>query len=246
MLLGAMGDAHGGRYLRQEGLTEQLDGLDLLLLAGDITDANDLQAYGRVLDAVRKRSAVPIVAVFGNDEYEQDRTAYRSTYDITFLDDERVDLTIEGKIVRIVGTTGSLDRPTWWQRTHRPGIWEAYQERVRKVSSLLVRDGCDVLILLSHYAPTYLTLQGEKERAFPEMGSRAMEAVVLERAPDLVIHAHAHSGSPSAVLVRGQRSLDDFARRVAVPVLNVSLPLNRKVVRLEVNAGGTVDVRVRE
>jgi len=246
MLLGAMGDAHGGRYLRQEGLTEQLEGLDLLLLAGDITDANDLGAYGRVLSAVRKRSDVPIVAAFGNDEYEQDRAGYRDAYDITFLDDERVDLEVRGRTVRVVGTTGVLDRPTWWQRTNRPGMWDVYKERLQKVSSLLTREGCDVLILLSHYAPTFLTLEGEKERAFPEMGSRALEAVVLEKVPDLVIHAHAHSGTRSAVLSRGQRSLDDFSRRVAVPVWNVSLPLNKRVVRFEVSVEGMVDVRVRE
>jgi len=180
VLIGAMGDAHGGRFLRPEGLKEQLEGLDLLLLAGDITDSNDLGAFDTVLSAIRKRSGVPIVAVFGNDEYEQDRPRYRERYDIAFLDDERTDLDIDGRKVRIVGTTGALDRPTWWQRNNMPGVHEKYLRRVGMVSSLLEREGCDVLILLSHYATTYLTLQGEKERAFSEMGSRAMEAVLLE------------------------------------------------------------------
>lgn len=245
MLFGAMGDAHGGRHLRQEGLNEQLADLDLLLLAGDITDANDLGAYGKVLNIIRKRSAFPIVAVFGNDEYEQDRAHYRDVYDITFLDDERVDLDIAGVKVRIVGTTGSLDRPTWWQKNNVPRIWEKYLERVEKVSSLLERDGRDLLILLSHYAPTYQTLKGEKKRAFPEMGSRAMEAVLLEKAPDLAIHAHAHGGTPSAVVSKEQRTLDDLGKRTAVPVWNVSLPLNKKLIRFKVTEGEEIDVRVQ-
>ncbi len=245
MQFGAMGDAHGGRYLRQEGLKEQLEGLGLLLLAGDITDSNDVAAFGTVLDAIRERTDALVVATFGNEEYEQDRAAYRKTYDIMFLDDERIDLEIDGIRVRIVGTTGSLDRPTWWQRTHVADIWSRYSERNKKISSLLRRDGCDLLILLSHYAPTYLTLEGEKERAFPEMGSRAMEEVLLERVPDLAIHAHAHSGTPWAAVSNKQRTLEDFGKKIAIPVWNVSLPLNKKIIRFEVTKDEDVDVRVQ-
>ncbi len=244
MLLGAMGDAHGGRFLRQEGLGRELKDLDLLLLAGDITDSSDIDAYGTVLAAIRKRSDVPIVAVFGNDEYEQDREELRRMYDITFLDDERVDLNIDGRIVRIVGTTGALDRPTWWQRNNVPGIHEKYRKRVETVSSLLDREGCDLLILLSHYATTYHTLRGEKERAFPEMGSRAMESVLLEKRPDLSIHAHAHGGSRHTVVSKKQRTLDDPRGGVAVPVWNVSLPLNKGITRFEIEVGEVNDVRV--
>ena len=244
-MLGAMGDAHGGRFLRQEGLNRELNGLDLLLLAGDITDSSDVDAYGTVLTAIRKRSDVPIVAVFGNDEYEQDRRTLRETYNITFLDDERADLTIDGHIVRIVGTTGVLDRPTWWQRNNVPGIQETYHKRIEKVAALLEREGCDLLILLSHYATTFKTLRGEKERAFPEMGSRAMEAVLLEKRPDLSIHAHAHSGYRSAVVSRKQRTLDDPSGSVAVPVWNVSLPLNKGITRFEIEIGEVNDVRLR-
>ena len=242
VLLGAMGDAHGGRFLRLEGLKRELKDLDLLLLAGDITDSSDINAYGTVLRTIRKRSDAPIVAAFGNDEYEQDRPTFRERYDITFLDDERVDIEVDGHTVRIVGTTGVLDRPTWWQRNNVPGIHEAYRKRVDIVASLLERDGCDVLILLSHYATTYRTLRGETERAFPEMGSRAMEAVLLDKRPDLSIHAHAHGGSRFAVVSKKQRTLDG-ARGVLV--WNVSLPLNKGVTRFEITVGETNDVRVR-
>lgn len=243
VLIGAMGDAHGGRSLRLEGLQRQLEGLDLLLLAGDITDSSNIDAFGTVLKAIRKRSSVPIVAIFGNDEYEQDRDSFRETYDITFLDDERADINIGEHTVRIVGTTGVLDRPTWWQRNNVPGIYEKYRKRVEVVADLLDREGCDVLILLSHYATTYLTLHGERERAFPEMGSRAMEAVLLEKRPDISIHAHAHNGSKYAVVSRKRRSPDDEGGP-AVLVWNVSLPLNKGVTRFEISVGEVNDVRV--
>jgi Ca-activated chloride channel family protein len=91
----------------------------------------------------------------------------------------------------------------------------------------------DIIILLSHYSPTYLTLEGERPKAFPEMGSQAMESVLLERPPDLVIHAHAHAGTRHAVLGGGQQRLDRPEARV--PVWNVSLPLCRGVTILEMN-----------
>ena len=145
-----------------------------------------------------------------------------------------MDLEVDGHVVRIVGTTGVLDRPTWWQRKNIPGIQEKYRKRVDTVASLLDRDGCDVLILLSHYATTYRTLRGETERAFPEMGSRAMEAVLLDKRPDLSIHAHAHGGSRFAVVSRKQRTLDDDG---GVLVWNVSLPLNKGIARFEIAVG---------
>jgi Icc-related predicted phosphoesterase len=232
MIVGAMGDAHGGKFF-EDGMAERLEGVDLLLLAGDIADSNDLEGFARVLGPVKERYDGRIVAVFGNDEYEQDRPAYRGRFDAIFLDDEAVDLRIDGRTVRVVGTSGSLDRPTWWQRTHIPDIGARYKHRVEKVSGLLERGRSDVLILLSHYVPTYLTLEGERPKAFPEMGSKAMEKVLLERRPDLAIHAHAHAGSPHAVLKEAQGRLDRPA--ASVPIWNVSLPLNKEVVRLEMD-----------
>ena len=126
-------------------------------------------------------------------------------------------------------------------------MWQIYGVDIQsgtKRSLSAQADGCDLLILLSHYAPTYLTL-GEKERAFPEMGSRAMEEVLLERVPDLAIHAHAHSGTPWAAVSNKQRTLEDFGKKIAIPVWNVSLPLNKKIIRFEVTKDEDVDVRVQ-
>lgn len=234
MIIGAMGDAHGGKYFNA-GMADRLEGVDLLLLAGDIAEGNDIESFALVWKDIRSKYHGKVVAVFGNDEYEQDRPAYRERFDATFLDDEAVDLQVNGRRVRVVGTSGSLDRPTWWQRTNLPDIWARYKQRVDKVSGLLKEGNHDLLILLSHYAPTYITLEGERPKAFPEMGSKAMEKVILERAPDLVIHAHAHSGTKHAILREAQWRLDRPV--VSVPIWNVSLPLNREIVRLELNKG---------
>lgn len=243
MIIGAMGDAHGGKYF-QEAMVERLSGVDLLLLAGDIADSNDIEGFDRVWRPIRSAFDGPIVAVFGNDEYEQDRAAYRSRFEAIFLDDEAAELEIDGAKVRIVGTTGPLDRPTWWQRTHVPNVWVKYKERVARLDALLERGDADLLVLLSHYAPTYLTLEGERPKAFPEMGSKAMERVLLGRRPDLVVHAHAHSGSRHDILKEKQATLDGPQVRT-VPIWNVSLPLDREITRLELSRNGEWDVQLQ-
>ena len=239
MIIGALGDAHGHKYLDSvKGLDEDLHNVDLILLAGDIAESNRESEFEYVVGKIRESSRAPIVGVFGNDEWEQSRDDYRKKFPITFLDDQTTMVSVDGTKIKIVGTTGSLDRPTWWQRTHVPDIWKKYKERVSKINSLLDREDSDMLILLMHYAPTYLTLEGEKERAFPEMGSKLFEPVLLKAQPDLVIHAHAHGGKRKAILKEVQKSLDDFKARVLeVPIYNVSLPLVGRVTKFLVDRG---------
>ena len=118
---------------------------DLALLAGDITDSNSLDGYGEVIGAIKEMSDADIVAVFGNEEYDASHLDYRQRFRITFLEDEVKDFVVEGVKLRIVGSTGSLDRPTWWQRNNVPDIWRRYKERVNKVGGLLERGDADVL-----------------------------------------------------------------------------------------------------
>jgi len=240
MIVGAVGDFHGRKYLDLARGSPRIGDADLILLAGDVTDGNDLEQFELVLEALRRETSAGIVAVFGNEEYEQSHLDYREKFDIIFLDDEAVVLEVGGLKVKVVGTTGSLDRPTWWQRTNLPDVWKRYQKRAERVSGLLSREGSDVLILLMHYAPTYRTLGGEKEERFAEMGSRRYERVIMEKAPDAVFHAHAHNGTRQAVLAEEQRSLEDFnegARRI--PVFNVSLPLDRSITIVEIGGRGS-------
>jgi len=235
MLIGAFGDLHGDRFV--EFLIpslRRLEEVDLLLLAGDITAKGDLNSFRTATALLKEHTDAPVLAVFGNEEYPQNHDLYRDAIPITFLDDEILDLNLEGMRVRVLGTQGSLDRPTWWQRNNIPGIWRSYGERVELVSRLLQRGEEDVLIMLSHYPPSRLTLGGVAPRSHEEMTSRAMEGVLELRRPDLVVHGHAHRGRREAVIGGGQTSLDDFgSRRKGVPVFNVALPLAREVTFLE-------------
>lgn len=233
MRLLAVGDVHGDRHL--EALRERLalrPAADVVLLAGDLTERNDLSAFGQVVDAVREATDAPLFGVFGNEEWAESHDAYRKAFPVTFLHDEVAHLEVEGFAFRLVGSTGSLDTPTWWQRTHLPHIYRDYAARVQRLDELLAGDA--YRILLTHYAPTYRTLVGEGESWWDQMGSRRMEEVLLRRRPDLVVHGHAHKGIPYAELRTDQTTLTDFALGRVIPVHNVAFPVQEDVTIVEI------------
>ena len=236
MRIAAVGDIHGHENLaafRADLAT--LGPVDLLLLAGDTTERNDLDAFGEALEAIRAHVEAPIWAVFGNNEYEHDRPTYVARYadrfGVRFLQDEAVQFESGGKAVRVVGSLGSLDRPTFWQRKNLPHLEAEYRGRIDALDRLLA--GVGLRILLTHYPPTYATMGGEKEPWRPELGCKALEPVLLRRRPTLVIHGHIHKGIPYAELRPERRTLDAYADGPPVPVHNVAYPVRRAISAFE-------------
>ncbi len=238
MRVAAVGDIHGeenlGPFLSD---LDRLPDVDLLLLAGDTTDRNNLEAYGAVLEAIRARTDAPLWAVFGNNEYGHDHPTYIARFGerfgLRFLENQDAVFEASGERLRIIGSTGSLDRPTYWQRTNLPQVEAEYRRRVTDLDRLL--QGDDVRMLLTHYPPTYATMGGEKEAWRPELGCKALEPVLLRRRPTLVVHGHIHKGIPYAELRPARTTLDGFAEVSApVPVHNVAYPVRKAITLLEV------------
>ncbi len=231
--MAAVGDVHGRESLEPfRRALAAIEDPDLFLLAGDLTDHNRIEEFGEVVAAVKERASCPIVCIFGNNEWTADHGKYRQKFNLIFLDDEDYVFEIGGKAIRIIGSTGSLDEATWWQRNNVPGIAQEYETRIRRLDQLLAGD--DFRLLLTHYPPTHVTMGGEKEDWRPELGCKAFEPVLLRRRPTLVIHGHIHKGIPFAELRPTSRSLDDFAAGVApVPVHNVAYPVRRTVSTFE-------------
>ena len=233
MRIAAVGDVHGDEH--REMLASDLDRLgpvDLFLLAGDLTDRNDREAYGRVLETVRSRTGAPMYAVFGNNEYEDSVPEYverfSDRYGVRFLRDEAVSFNTQRASGRIVGSTGSLDRPTWWQRKNLPHMADTYRRRIGLLDTLLA--GTDLRILLTHYPPTYVTMGDEKDAWRPELGCQALEPVLLRRRPNLVIHGHIHKGIPEADLRPKFDRIDDFGDHATpLRVYNVAYPVRRSI-----------------
>jgi Icc-related predicted phosphoesterase len=210
----------------------RLGPVDLFLLAGDTTDRNDLEAYDDVLRTIRSRVSAPIAAVFGNNEYSDDHPTYvarfADRYEVRFLQDETAQFSADGRKVRVVGSLGCLDRPTWWQRKNMPHLAEEYRRRIGTLDDLLAGD--DLRILLTHYPPTYVTMGAEKEEWRAELGCKALEPVLLRRRPRLVVHGHIHKGTPTGELRPTRSRLDDFtASATPVPVQNVAYPVRRAI-----------------
>jgi len=234
LTIGAVADVHSPKYLKlfREAMdTLDVSAIDLMFLAGDMIYKGRVEEMNNIIDILERKGVnCPIIAVFGNEEFEDRHEKIRRLCEgkIIFLDDESVVLNLKGLKVGIVGTKGSLDKPTTWQARNIPNIQQIYSERIKKVDNLLANLNSDVKILLMHYAPTYKTLKGEKTSIYPLLGSKKFEEVILRRRPDLVIHAHAHNGS-------------EFASLNGIPVYNVSLPLTRKICIIKLKGARGLD-----
>lgn len=231
LLVAATSDVHSPRYLLEfiAALGRHRDAcgrVRLFIFAGDMVEKGRVAALEPVVKAVRSscRSA-RIVAVFGNEEYMDRETLFVERYkDVVWLNDNYMTLEYGGYRVAVYGTRGAIDRPTPWQRRNIPGIHRIYSERVsrlRETVSALRRKGYYVIVV-THYAPTRKTVEGEDPKIWPYLASTAMERAIEESKPNLVIHGHAHHARRLEALV-GETL-----------VVNVAFPARRDIVLLDV------------
>jgi Icc-related predicted phosphoesterase len=195
---------------------------DLFLLAGDVIHRGKVEEYEKVYNVFFGKVSCPIIACFGNDEFgPKTRMLIENRVpDIKFLDDESLTLEVNSLSVGIVGSLGSLDRPTFWQRNNIPNIYEIYSKRVETVEKLLSSLNTDFNILLIHYAPTYTILEGENPRVYPELGSKDYERIIKEKKLSLVITGHSHKGKKEVWID-------------TIPIFNVALPLRKEIVVID-------------
>ena len=224
MLIAATADVHSPLYY--EEWIKALDNLpkkpDLFLIVGDMIDRGNIKEYERIYNALFGKIACPIVACFGNNEYEEQEEELKQKFpEIRFLNDEAIVLEIKNMPVGIVGSRGSLEKPTRWQKAHIPNIEKIYSDRIEIVKLKFKKIiYAPFKILLMHYAPTYKTLEGENPMFYGSMGWNAYENVLLEVRPNLVVHGHSHKGIRMAWVD-------------TVPVFNVSFPANREIVLID-------------
>ena len=140
---------------------------------------------------------------------------------VDWLNDEYKVYECGDKRIAVIGTRGALARPTRWQRRHMPWLEKVYRERPRRIIELAgeARRESDYIIILSHYALSKATIEGEPPRIWPELYSPLMEKAILKIRPEAAIHGHAHNGKP-------------FAFMEGIPVYNVALPLNKRIVEV--------------
>ncbi len=214
----ATSDIHAPKYLNVFAKSlARINNLDFFLIGGDMILKGEIKQYDKILELVTRKFDCPILAVFGNEEYEdlhdQIRTRYSS---IEFLDDEVKILNVKGINIGIVGTTGSLDELTWWQAKNRPENLQIYKHRIEKIDKLLSELQTEVKILLSHYALTYETMKGERTFSYPQLGSKHYEGIIKKYDLKYAFHGHVHKGLSQIKL--GNTN-----------VFNISIPKSKRI-----------------
>jgi len=222
-------DVHSPRYftLFAASLAKvDLKNVEVVIMAGDIVEKGRVEALKPVIDVLRRHvPSKPVYAVFGNEEYFDMEKAFTDSYpEITWLNDNAVEVEVEGVRLCIVGSRGILSRPTHWQAKHIPGIHEIYRARVRRLMHILsrCREQCDKVILATHYACSYATIKGEPPSIYPYLGYPLIETLPPAARPDIAVHGHAHNAKVLRALVN------------SVEVHNVAVPARGGVTLLNI------------
>jgi Icc-related predicted phosphoesterase len=231
----AAGDVHADASRRAdlEAAFRNLRGnADLVLLAGDLT-THGRPEEAKVVAEASQLAGLPVFSVLGNHDWHCNRAgeviAVMEEAGVTMLDRSWTTCEVGGESVGIVGTKGFVGG---FPGSHLPDfgeplLREVYAETGREVAAL--EDGlraiadCDYRLVLMHYSPTLMTLEGERPEIAAFLGSDRLAHPIADHCPDLVLHGHAHAGRFDGTIG-------------SVPVFNVALPMKREFWVFELSA----------
>ncbi len=231
----AAGDVHADASRRAD-LESAFTGLrgraDLVLLAGDLT-THGRPEEAQVVAEASQLAELPVFSVLGNHDWHSNRAAEVSAVmeeaGVTMLDRSWATCEVGGVSVGIVGAKGFVGG---FPGSHMPDfgeplLREVYAETGREVAAL--EDGlratadCDFRVVLLHYSPTLMTLEGERPEIAAFLGCDRLAHPIADHCPDLVLHGHAHAGRFDGTIG-------------TVPVFNVALPMKREFWVFELSA----------
>ena len=225
--IAAAGDIHASAATRtrlEEAFASLDPGVDLVLLAGDLTTHGDPE-QAAVCAAAARYVSVPVVAVLGNHDHHDGRgVEVRSALEgggVVVLERSSTVLEVDGVEVGIVGTKGFVggfagsSLPDFGEPLLRRVYAETTEEVCALERGLQEIAGSSLRIVLLHYAPVEETLAGEPVGIHTYLGSGRLATPIAEYQPDLVLHGHAHAGS--------------FEGRIGnSPVYNVAVHVTRR------------------
>ena len=138
----ATADVHSPRFLNEfkENLSAH-EPPDVFFFAGDMINRGSAEEYPIVLDTIEETlgDSFPIIGCFGNEEYNEVRKEIISLVGnrMIFLDENSTIIESNELKIGIVGTQGSLDKATSWQRTNIPSVKGVFERRAKRAESLL-------------------------------------------------------------------------------------------------------------
>ena len=222
----AVGDVHCTKTSAgalQPLFAQMAECADVIALAGDLVDyglPDEANVLVKELSAVVKGN-VPVVAVLGNHDYEGGQSDQVKQIlcagGITVLDGDAVEIKGVG-FAGAKGFCGGFGRRAlepWGEPAIKAFVRESLDEAL-KLESALARLRATNRIALLHYSPIQATIEGEPLEIYPFLGSSRLEEPINRYEVDVVLHGHAHHGSPE-----GRTSTQ-------IPVYNVSMPLLKR------------------
>jgi Icc-related predicted phosphoesterase len=180
-----------------EGVEDQAD---VLIIAGDLTDSG-LPAELKVLLEELAHVRLPIVAVLGNHDHEngmeEELTRMLRGSGILVLEGNAVeigDVGFAGTKGFCGGFDGRMVQP-FGEKAIKDFIQTGIDEVMRLENAVTKLDSRKKVGVL-HYAPIKTTLEGESPELFAFLGSSRLGAALDRHGVDVIVHGHAHNGSP--------------------------------------------------
>ncbi len=197
---------------------------DLLIVAGDLTENGrivEAEAAGELLASAH----LPVVSVLGNHDLRTlRRVAFRRVLErwgVEVLDGNSTCIRLpNGARVGIAGTSGCgggfwpLEGPDAIHTRTMKRLAIRSKREAAALDSAFAELDADMRIALTHFAPTTSTLGREPLAKYWMLGNCELGIVLDRRAPDLVVHGHAHLGT-----LRGCTPGGIPVRNVAYPVV---------------------------
>lgn len=193
----------------------------VLALCGDLCDygtPDEAHVLAKELSAAR----IPVVAVLGNHDFESGQApeVARILCDagVHLLDGESVELA-GVSFAGVKGFGGGFGKRAlgpWGESTIKAFVQEALDEAL-KLETGLARLKTPGRVVVMHYSPVEATVVNEPREIFPFLGSSRLEEPILRYPVSVVLHGHAHHGTPEGRTTNG-----------AIPVYNVSMSLLKR------------------
>ena len=227
----AVSDIHYGRHsagAHRDLFRAAAEAADVLLICGDLTDYGVPEEAELLAEDLRAASGVPVLAVFGNHDYESGRP--EDVRDVM----EQAGVTLLDGTYEVVGGVGFAGvrgfgggfgrgaLSAWGEQPTKDFVQEAVQEALRLDAAfgrLQAEHRVEALVAVTHYAPIRETVVGEPEEIFPFLGSGRLEEPLNRYAVAAAFHGHAHAGAPEGRTATGRPVYN-----VAVPVLKRAFP----------------------
>ncbi len=195
---------------------------DVLVMCGDLVDSGVVEEAHILASEISATIRIPAIGVLGNHDYEADKQDEIKNIlcnaGVMILDGEVFETQGIG-FAGVKGFGGGFGRyqlGSWGEQTIKHFVQEAMDEGM-KLESALVKLSNIPRIVLMHYSPIKETVVGESLEIYPFLGSSRLEEPVNWFDVSLVIHGHAHYGTPEGFTAKN------------IPVYNVAIPLLNKL-----------------